>query len=401
MRNKIVAGLGVGGVALAGIGGWYWWDVLRFRQATDDAYVQSDVTLISPKIEGYIKKVKVADNQEVAEGAILFVIDDRDFKAKAAQAEAAVATTEATIATYESRLKLQEAMIDQAAAVVKSAEADLSRAQQDYKRYSSLMTSDFASRQRFEQAEADNRKAEAALAKSRAAYAAEQNQLAVLQSQRREGEASVQRPRANLWLAKNDLDNTVIRAPISGVAGNRAGQVGQYVKPGTQLLSFVPLPNVYVTANFKETQLTQMRPGQLAEVSVDAYPDHVLQGRIESFAPGSGAQFSLLPPDNATVNVTKIVQRVPVRIALPASGPLAGLLRPGLSVTVSVDTRGAADDEGLVGAAQAKSPSAHCATILRPALPPPSAPPPGGEGQVSTHPPACATGSASSRWSSA
>ncbi|TMJ63710.1 MAG: HlyD family secretion protein, partial [Alphaproteobacteria bacterium] len=165
MRTKIVAGLAVVVLVLAGIGGWYWWDVLRFRQSTDDAYVQSDVTLISPKIEGYIKKVKVADNQEVAEGAILFVIDDRDFKAKAAQAEAAVATTEAMIATYESRLKLQQAMIDQAAAVVKSAEADLSRAQQDYKRYSSLMTSDFASRQRFEQAEADARKAEAALAK--------------------------------------------------------------------------------------------------------------------------------------------------------------------------------------------------------------------------------------------
>jgi membrane fusion protein, multidrug efflux system len=215
MRKKIVAGLAVVVLALAGFGGWYWWEVLRFRQSTDDAYVQSDVTLISPKIEGYIKKVKVADNQEVAEGAILFVIDDRDFKAKAAQAEAAVATTEAMIATYESRLKLQEAMIDQAAAVVKSSEADLSRAQQDYKRYSALMTSDFASRQRFEQAEADARKAEAALAKSRAAHAAEQNQLTVLQSQRREEEARLQQARANLWLAKNDLDNTVIRAPIS------------------------------------------------------------------------------------------------------------------------------------------------------------------------------------------
>src|SRR6266581_1230284 len=173
-------------LALGGIGGWHWWNVLRFRQSTDDAYIQSDVSVISPKIEGYIKKVRVADNQEVAEGAILFVIDDRDFKAKATHAEAAVAAEEAIIATYDSRLKLQQAMIDQAAAVVKSAEADLSRAQQDYKRYSTLMTSDFASRQRFEQAEADARKAEAALAKSRAAFAAEQNQLAVQHSQQRE-----------------------------------------------------------------------------------------------------------------------------------------------------------------------------------------------------------------------
>src|SRR6266446_3024010 len=355
MRKKLVAGLSVVVLALAGIGGWYWWEVLRFRQSTDDAYIQSDVSVVSAKIENYLKKVRVADNQEVAEGATLFVIDDRDFKAKVAQAEAAVATEEAMIATYESRLKLQQAMIDQAAAGLKSTEADLSRAQQDYKRYSSLMTSDFASRQRFEQAEADARKAEAALAKSRAALAAEQHQLAVLRSLQREEEAKLQQARANLRLAEIDLDNTVIRAPISGIAGNRAGQVGQYVKPGTQLLSLVPLLQVYVTANFKETQLTRMRPGQVAEVSVDAYPDMTLEGRVESFAPASGAQFSLLPPDNATGNFTKIVQRVPVRIALPASGPLAGLLRPGLSVTVTIDTRGTEGD-GLVGAAQAKSP---------------------------------------------
>ena len=355
MRKKIVAGLAVVVLALAGIGGWYWWDVLRFRQSTDDAYVQSDVTLISPKIEGYIKKVKVADNQEVAEGATLFVIDDRDFKAKAAQAEAAVATTEATIATYESRLKLQQAMIDQAAATVASAEADLARVQQDYKRYSALMSTDFASCQRFEQAEADSRKADAAVARSRAGLAAAQNQLAVLRSQRHEEESRREQARATLQLARNDLDNTVIRAPVSGVAGNRAGQVGQYVKAGAQLLSLVPLSRVYVTANFKETQLTHMRPGQLAEVAVDAYPDLTIDGRIESFAPASGAQFSLLPPDNATGNFTKIVQRVPVRIALPATSPLSGRLRPGLSVTVTIDTRDRGDSDGLVGAAQAKS----------------------------------------------
>jgi membrane fusion protein, multidrug efflux system len=342
-------------LALGGSGGWYWWNVLRFLQSTDDAYVQSDVTVISPKVEGYIKKVKVADNQQVQEGAVLFIIDDRDFKAKAAQAEAAVAIEEASVAGYESRLKLQQAMIDEATASVASAEADLDRQQQDYKRYSTLMTSDFASRQRFEQAQADARKGEAAVARARAALAAEQNQLAVLRSQQREEQAKLQQARANLQLAQNDLDNTVIRAPVSGVAGNRAGQVGQYVKAGTQLLSLVPLPYVYVSANFKETQLTHMLPGQIAQVSVDAYPDLILEGRIESFAPASGAQFSLLPPDNATGNFTKIVQRVPVRIALPASGPLSGRLRPGLSVTVTVDTRENADGEGVVGTAQAKS----------------------------------------------
>jgi membrane fusion protein (multidrug efflux system) len=361
VRKKLLVTAALLALILGGLGGWYWWEVLRFRQSTDDAYLQSDVSVISPKIEGYIKKVKVADNQQVTEGAILFVIDDRDFKAKVAQAEAAVALEEASVATYDSRLKLQQAMIDQAAAVVQSSEADLARMEQDYKRYSMLMTSDFASRQRFEQAEADARKAEAALAKSRAAFAGEQNQLSVLRSQQREEQAKLQQARANLQLAQNDLDNTVIRAPISGVAGNRAGQVGQYVKAGTQLLSLVPLSHLYVTANFKETQLTGMRPGQIAQVSVDAYPDRPLEGRVESFAPGSGAEFSLLPPDNATGNFTKIVQRVPVRIALPDSDPLNGFLRPGLSVTVTVDTRKA----GAAGTGPEQAAAAPSATEIR------------------------------------
>jgi len=355
LRKVLFVILPVVVLALGISGGWYWWNVLRFLQSTDDAYVQSDISLISPKVEGYIKEVQVADNQEVAEGSVLFVIDDRDFAAKVAQVEAAVVTEEAMVATYGSRLDLQRAMIEEAQATLDSVEADLSRAQRDFKRYSALMSSDFASRQRFEQAEADSRKAEAAVAKSRASLAAAQNQFAVLRSQRHEEEGRRQQARATLQLARNDLENTVIRAPVSGVAGNRAGQVGQYVKAGTQLLSLVPLSRVYVTANFKETQLTNLRPGQLALVSVDAYPDLMLDGRIESFAPASGAQFSLLPPDNATGNFTKIVQRVPLRIALPANSPLTGRLRPGLSVTVTVDTRDAGNGDGLVGAAQAKS----------------------------------------------
>src|ERR1700720_2117764 len=304
MRKPVLIVLAVILLAAGAGGGWHWWKVSRFLQSTDDAYVQSDVSLISPKIEGYIKEVRVRDNEAVAAGQVLFVVDERDFAAKLAQAAAAIATQEASVATYGTRLKLQQAMIDQAAANLRSAEVDLNRAQLDYKRYTSLVTSDYASRQ----------------------------------------------------LAKNDLDNTVIRAPVAGIAGNRAGQTGQYVKPGTQLLSLVPLPRVYVTANFKETQLTRMRPGQPAEISVAAYPDQPLQGQVESFAPGSGAQFSLLPPDNATGNFTKIVQRVPVRIAVPADGPLVRLLRPGLSMTVTIDTRreGAAEaSDGIVGAAHA------------------------------------------------
>jgi membrane fusion protein, multidrug efflux system len=357
MRKKLVITAAVLVLAAGGYGGSRWWTDWRFLQSTDDAYVASDVSVISPKIEGYIKEVRAEDNQAVKKGAVLFVIDDSDFAAKAAQAEAAVATEEAAVATYASRLDLQRAMIEQAQAAVASAEADLVRTQQDYKRYAQLMTTDFASRQRYEQAQADARKADAEVVRARAALAAAQSQLGVLQAQRQEEAARLLQARATLRLAKNDLDNTVIRAPIAGIVGNRAGQVGQYVKPGTELISLVPLPRVYVTANFKETQLTRMRPGQRAEVLVDAYPDHVLEGKIESFAPASGAEFSLLPPDNATGNFTKIVQRVPIRIALPREGPLARLLRPGLSVTVTVDTRDPGDAvaaNGIVGAAEAK-----------------------------------------------
>jgi len=345
----------VGVVLVAGAwAGWDWWTEWRFQQSTDDAYVQSDITVISPKVEGYLKDVRVEDNQHVEVGQVLLVVDDRDFAAKLAQADAAVATAAAIAATYERRIKFQQAVIEQAAATVQSMEADLARARLDYQRYTKLVTSDFASRQRFETADADSKKAEAALGKAKAAQIAEESQLAVIRSQKQEEEARLTQARASLQLARNDLDNTIIRAPVAGIVGNRAGRVGQYVKPGTQLLSLVPLPYVYVTANFKETQLTHMRPGQRAEISVDAYPDHPIEGRIDSFAPASGAQFSLLPPDNATGNFTKIVQRVPVRIALPTEGPLTRLLRPGLSVTVTIDTRSGPTQDGVVGAVQAR-----------------------------------------------
>src|ERR1700680_4921694 len=223
MRKALLLLLPVLLLVLGAVGGWYWWTDWRFLQSTDDAYVQSDVSLISPKVEGYIKEVQIRDNEAVAAGQVLFVIDDRDFAAKLAQAEAALAIEEATVATYVSRLNLQRTMIDQAAATLRPAEADPYRPHLDHKRYAALVTSDFASRQRYETAEADSRKAEAALGKGRAALAAAANQLAVIEAQQREAEARVLQARATRQLAKNDLDNTVIRTPIAGVAGNRAG----------------------------------------------------------------------------------------------------------------------------------------------------------------------------------
>src|SRR5579885_3257540 len=322
MRKTLLLLVPVLVVAAAVYGGWYWWTEWRFLQSTDDAYVASDISLISPTIEGTLKEVRVADNQRVVADQVLFVIDDKDYVSRLHQAEAAVATEKATLATYDSRMSLQQAMIDQAAAALAAAETEAARTRTDLKRYTALLSSSVASRQQFDTADADQRKAAAELVRAQAA-------------------ARLAQAEAALELARSQLDDTVIRAPIDGVAGNRAGQVGQYVKPGTQLLSIVPLPHVYVTANFKETQLTWMRPGQEADITVDAFPDRVLKGRVESFAPASGAQFSLLPPDNATGNFTKIVQRVPVRIAVPTDGKLAWLLRPGLSVTVTVDTRAA------------------------------------------------------------
>ena len=341
-------------LALGGAAGWYWWTEWRFVESTDDAYIHADTSVISPKIDGYLKEVRVGDNQSVGAGDIMFVIDDRDYAAKAAQAEAAVATAAATVATYTNRLDYQRAMIEQAGAAVTAAEIEADRARLDRRRYAALVSSDYASRQRFETADSDARKAEAALDKARAALVAERDQLAVLQSQKGEEEAKLAQARASLVLARNDLDNTAIRAPFAGVVGNRAARVGQYVKPGTQLAALVPLPHVYVTANFKETQLTRMQPGQPAEIVVDAYPDRTITGTIESFSPASGAQFSLLPPDNATGNFTKIVQRVPVRIALPPDAPLLRLLRPGLSVTVSIDTR-RAPQAGIAATASAET----------------------------------------------
>ncbi|MGD9616023.1 MAG: HlyD family secretion protein [Alphaproteobacteria bacterium] len=350
MRNAAVILVAALLLTVGAGAGWYWWTEWRFIETTDDAYVHADTSVISPKIEGYIKKVRVRDNQPVEPGDVLFVIDDRDFAAKAARAEAAVATAEATVATYANRLGHQQAMIEQAAAAVETAGIDLDRARLDHRRYAALVTSDFASRQRFETAEAESRRAQAALDKARAALVAERNQLAVIESQKREEEARLAQTRADLVLARNDLDGTVIKAPFAGIVGNRAGRVGQYVKPGTQLAALVPLPHVYVTANFKETQLTHMQPGQQAEITVDAYPDRSITGTIESFSPASGAQFSLLPPDNATGNFTKVVQRVPVRIGLPRDEALVRKLRPGLSVTVSVDTRNAPSGDTDVAA---------------------------------------------------
>ena len=341
-------------------GGWYWSTVGRFIETTDDAYVHSDTAVISPEIEGYVRAVEVADNQAARPGDVLVTIDDRDFKARVAGAEADLAAKAAAVQSVAGQIALQRSLIDQAAAAVPRAEADLTLARQDHERYQRLARDDFASEQRFQTATADLKKAEATLTEMQAALASARNRSTVLQAELTRAEAERRQAEASLDLARTNLERTVIRAPEAGVIGNKGVRVGELVRPGDQLMALVPLPEVYVVANFKETQLDRMRPGQPVELEIDALPDARFEGRVESFAPGTGSEFSLLPPENATGNFTKIVQRVPVRIAVPADGQLAGLLRPGLSVVASVDTRAlgetAAADSGVIGVAEAQTP---------------------------------------------
>ena len=331
-----VAGVVVLGAAFVG---YRWATEWRYIESTDNAYVASDMAPISPKVQGYVKTLAAGDNQVVRSGDVLLTIDDRDYAARVAEAQAAVDVARAALDGFDSRIVLQQSVIAQAQASVSSVDAEQNRAKLDLERMQRLAKEDFASRQKFESTDADARKAEAGVSRARAALAAERNQVAVRNASKREAEAKLRQAEAALASANNDLEGTVIRAPFDGTVGNRTVQVGQYLRPGTQAMVLVPLPLVYVVANFKETQLAQMAIGQSVELHVDSFPDHVLKGKVDSFAPASGARFSLLPPENATGNFTKIVQRVPVRIALEAGDVTLLRLRPGLSVSAAVDTR--------------------------------------------------------------
>jgi len=341
VRKVVLACVGVAALGGGGLAGWTWWTDWRFIESTDDAYIHGDIPVISAKVGGYVREVRVADNQPVRSGDVLVVLDDRDYRARVDQATAAIEAQRAALASNTARTELQRSVIAQAEAGIASAEAEQRRAGLELARVRSLTTDSWATRQRLETAEADQAKAVAALARARASVTGEHDQVAVLEAARHEIEAALHQAEAQLVLARTDLEDTVIRAPVAGVIGNRAVQLGVLARPGVQLMAVVPLQGLYVEANFKETQLRHMAPGQPATIRVDAWPDHPIAVRVGSLSPASGSRFSLLPPENATGNFTKIVQRVPVRLKLPDDTALAGALRPGLSVVVSVDTRGA------------------------------------------------------------
>jgi membrane fusion protein, multidrug efflux system len=338
---KQIAG-GVAALALLAGGtgyGWYWWQTGRYVESTNDAYVKADYTTVAPKVSGYIAAVLVEDNQPVKAGQILARIDDSDFRTALAQAQADVANAEAGIRNLDAQLALQQSVIDQANADIASAEAALDFAQQDYTRYRNLMKTGYGTEQRAQQADASLRAQKAQLQHNHAVLVAAQQQIEVLRTARTQAETQVQRGRAIEQQAQLNVGYTTIASPIDGTVGARSLRVGEYVQAGTQLMAVVPLQAVYVVANFKETQLTHVRGGEAVTIAVDTFPGAAISGHVDSLAPASGLEFSLLPPDNATGNFTKIVQRIPVKIALDRADPLAGLLRPGMSVEATVDTK--------------------------------------------------------------
>ncbi|CDX30330.1 putative secretion protein [Mesorhizobium sp. ORS 3359] len=338
-RVAIATGL-VTGFAAAVSYGYDYWTVGQYLESTDDAYVKADYTIVAPKTSGYIAEVLVEDNSRVRAGQVLARIDDRDARAALDQAQANVEAAEAALRNLDAQIALQNSVIEQQRANVAATQAKLTFARQENDRYSTLLSSGYGTSQRAQEAVAALSENEAQLRRDRAALVAAGKAIDVLASERGKAHAEADRSRAALRQAQLNLSYTVITAPVDGTVGARSLRVGQYVQAGTQLMAVVPLDAVYVVANFKETQLAHVRSGQPVELAVDGFPDVALRGNVDSLSPASGLEFALLPPDNATGNFTKIVQRIPVKIAIEGGG-LVGLLRAGMSVQPTIDTKSA------------------------------------------------------------
>jgi len=331
----LAAALGVAGATAFG---HYYITTGRYLETTDDAYVKADSTIIAPKVSGYIGEVLVADNEPVKAGQVLARIDDRDFKTALKQAQADVAASEAAVKNLNAQIELQEPLIQQQAAEVDATEATLKFAKEERTRYDDLMKSGAGTIQRAQQTDAALRSQTAQLQQGKAGLIAANKKIEVLSTQRAQALAQLDHARALEQQAALNLSYTQITAPVDGTVGARTLRVGQYVQAGTQLMAVVPLDAVYVVANFKETQLTHVRNGQPVELRVDSFHSTRLKGHVDSLSPASGLEFALLPPDNATGNFTKIVQRVPVKIVLDGQS-LKGLLRPGMSAVPTVNTK--------------------------------------------------------------
>ncbi|PTB18282.1 multidrug ABC transporter permease [Trinickia symbiotica] len=337
----LVVALSLGGMA------WlvHWWTVGRFIESTDDAYLQADGVTIAPKVSGYVTEVLVADNQTVEAGAPLARLDARQYQASVDQAQATVDARVADLERAHADLLQERAKVAQAQADEQVARVALAHAEDNVRRYAPLTATGAETAERLADMVSTRDQARATLASNAAAVHSAETQIAATTAQIAQARAQLEAAQANLKQVRLDLRDTTLYSPIKGRVGDRTVRVGQYVQPGTRLLTIVPVHNVYLEANFKETQVGRMRVGQPATLHVDALHGVDLHGVVESFAPGTGAQFALLPPENATGNFTKIVQRVPVRIRIDTGPETRRVLLPGLSVTVDVDTRSAREDD--------------------------------------------------------
>ena len=319
---------------------WDYWLGVAAVQSTDDATVRAELTGLAARVTGNVVEVAVRDYQSVRQGDLLMRIDPADYEVAVARAEAGVAGARAALENLDNQVALQKAVILQAQAQLTSTQARAVQAEQERERQYNLLQSTYGTRQKVEQVEADLAIAKAAQQAAAAAVLAQKEQLNVLEGTRGQRDAELQTAQASLAGARLQLGYTRILAPFDGIVGQRQVQPGDYVTVGGSLISIVPLPRVYVIANYKETQLTNVVAGQPASMTVDTFPGATLNGHVESLSPASGSQFALLPPDNATGNFTKVVQRIPVRIALDPGQPLIEQLRPGMSVVTSIHTDG-------------------------------------------------------------
>jgi membrane fusion protein, multidrug efflux system len=332
------------GVAIAALAGaaWYgfdYWTVGQYLVSTDDAYVKADSTTIAPKVTGYLLEVLVKDNERVATGQVLARIDDRDFRVALDQAKADVTAAEAAVASKRAQLEVQQTVIDAARATLDVDVAAQTFSRQENKRYTDLAATGYGSIQNAQNAQARDAGAAATIERDKANLASALKQVELLKAEIAQATAAALRANALQRQAELNLGYTTITAPIDGVVGNRTLRVGQYVQVGTQLMSVVPVQGAYVVANYKETQLTDVREGQAVDIEVDTFPGQIVHGHVDSIAPASGQEFALLPPDNATGNFTKVVQRIPVRIALDSNENARIELRPGMSVIPTIATR--------------------------------------------------------------
>jgi membrane fusion protein (multidrug efflux system) len=342
--------LSVGGVllVLALVYGVRWWTVGRFIESTDDAYLQADSVTVAPKVSGYVTEIFVADNQAVTAGQPLVRLDSRQYDAILEQAKATIAARKADIERGQSEILQQNANIQQARAQLAGARAAETHSVEEVKRYEPLVATGAETTERLADLKNARNQAAATVAANIAAVQAAERQPATTQAQIDQARAQLEAAEASMRQAQLDQQDTLIRSTLAGRVGDRSVRVGQYAQPGTRLMTIVPVQDIYLVANFKETQIGLMRAGQPATIHVDALGGTDLHGRVDSFSPGTGSQFALLPPQNATGNFTKIVQRVPVRIHLDVGQETRTVLVPGLSVTVRVDTRSGRDAENRV-----------------------------------------------------